>query len=145
MIDQVYDFFVRTGWALLRTAIAGLVPFLPGLVADPEGVAPVAASTVLLLVIVAALTSLSGIPSSDASWWEMLISRGLRQFAQFAAAGIGAATLLSDVDWSTLLAGATASAISTVLIAALTVIPQPSAVIIEYTPEHAIDTEEETI
>lgn len=140
------DFWQGIGWALLRTAIAGLVPFVPALLDDPEGVAPVAASTVGLLLIVAVLAALKGLPSTDgAFWWEVLASRGLRQFAQFAAAGVGVAVTLGDVDWQTVLTGAFASALSTVLIAALTLIPEtaPAAEVepLPYEPGHAIEEE----
>lgn len=125
MLGKIKRLAARIGWALLRTAIAGLTPFLPALMTNPGSVAPVAASTVGLLLVVAALTSLKGLPSTaSAPWWEVLVSRGLRQFAQFTLAGIGAAVTLGDVAWQDVIIGAAASALSTVLIAALTLIPQ---------------------
>lgn len=117
-------FWRQIGWALLRTALAGLVPFIPALAADPAGAWPAAASTVALLLIVTIATSLQGIPDPAAApWWQVLLSRGLRQFGQFAGAGLVGAVLLSDVDWTTLLTGAGASAVSTIILAALTLIP----------------------
>ena len=117
-------FWRSIGWALLRTALAGLVPFLPGLLATPEQTWPVAGSTVALLLVVTVATSLRGLPDSGtAAWWEILLSRGLRQFGQFTAAGLVGAVVLADVDWAILLTGAAASALSTVILAALTLIP----------------------
>lgn len=117
-------FWRAIAWTLVRTALAGLVPFLPGLTSDLAGTWPLVVGTVGLLLIATIATSLAGIVTPDtATWWEVLASRGLRQFAQFFAAGLIGAVLLSDVDWITLLQGAVASALSTVLLAALTIIP----------------------
>lgn len=129
-------FWRSIGWALVRTAIAGVAPFLRGLTSDPAATWPLALGTVGLLLIVTVATSLKGLAdASTATWWEILVSRGLRQFGQFFAAGLVGAAVLSDVDWVTLLQGATASALSTVLLAALTVIPGGD---IAYLPQHAI-------
>jgi len=115
-------FWRSIGLALVRTAIAGLVPFLPGLTSDPADTWPLAAGTVGLLLIVTVATSLRGLAdASTATWWEILAARGLRQFGQFLTAGLASAVVLSDVDWATLLQQAGASAASTVLLAALTV------------------------
>lgn len=122
------DFWRSIGWALVRTALAGLVPFIPALTADPASAWPLAASTVGLLLIAAVATSLRGLPDPDAApWWQVLASRGLRQFGQFIAAGLVGAVVWSDVDWSQLLNGATASALSTVVLAALTLLPTGDA------------------
>lgn len=130
-------FWRSIGLALVRTAIAGLVPFLPGLTRDPAGTWPLAAGAVGLLLIVTVATSLKGLAdTSTATWWEILAARGLRQFGQFAlASGLSTAVVLSDVDWPTLLQGASASALSTVLLAALTVVPGAD---VPYLPQHAI-------
>lgn len=117
-------FWRAVGWALARTLLAGVAPFLPLLVADPVGAWPAAVSTVALLLVVTVATSLSGIPTpGDAPWWQILTSRGLRQFGQFVAAGLASAVVLQDVDWTQLLTGGATSGISTVVIAALTLMP----------------------
>lgn len=117
-------FWRSIGWALVRTLLAGLVPFIPALTANPAGAWPLAASTVGLLLIVTVATSLRGIPDPAAApWWQILLSRGLRQFGQFLAAGLVGAVVLADVDWPSLLNGALASALSTVVLAALTLLP----------------------
>lgn len=117
-------FWRSIGWLLVRTAIAGITPFVPALAADPAGAWPAAVSTVGLLLIVAAATSVRGTVDPDtAPWWQVLLSRALRQFGQFVIAGTAGAVLLADVTWQSLLTGAAASALSTLLIAALTVIP----------------------
>jgi len=137
-------FWRSIGWALLRTALAGLVPFLPALLATPAQTWPVAASTVVLLLIVTVATSLRGLPDSGgAAWWEILLSRGLRQFGQFVAAGLVGAVVLADVDWPTLLTGAGASALSTVILAALTLIPgeHPAAAVVQYITTNVAESE----
>lgn len=124
-------FWRLIGWALVRTALAGLVPFLPGLTSNPARTWPLALGTVGLLLIVTVATSLSGIATPDtAPWWQILVSRGLRQLGQFFAAGLVGALVLSDVDWLTLLQGAVASAISTVVLAALTILPGDAITVI---------------
>lgn len=135
-------FWRGIGLALLRTLLAGLVPFIPALAADPRGTLPLAGSTVALLLIVTVATSLRGIPDPAAApWWQILLSRGLRQFGQFVAAGLASAVLLSDVDWSQLLTGAWASALSTVVLAALTLLPTAPALveISHLDPQRAIE------
>lgn len=132
LLDPV--FWRSIAWSLVRTALAGVTPFLPELFSDPAGAWPLVVGTVGLLLIVAVATSLSGIATPDtAPWWQVLISRGLRQFGQFFVAGLAGALVLSDVDWIALLQGAGASAGSTVILAALTIIPaDPTA---GYVPE----------
>ena len=121
-------FWRSIGWALARTALAGVVPFLPALVANQPGAWTLAGSTVAMLLIATTLTSLRGIPDPDsAPWWQILLSRGLRQAAQFAAAGTVGAVLLSDIDWAVLGQQTAASALSTVLLAALTILPSDTA------------------
>ncbi len=133
-------FWRSIGLALVRTAIAGVVPFLPGLTSDPAATWPLAAGTVGLLLIVTVATSLKGLAdASTATWWEILVARGLRQFGQFFAAGLVGAAVLSDVDWAALLQGASASALSTVLLAALTIIPGADYTV-AYLPREAIVT-----
>ncbi|MGC3954645.1 MAG: hypothetical protein QM804_10385 [Propionicimonas sp.] len=118
------QFWRSIGWALVRTFLAGVIPFIPGLTANPAETWPAAASTIVVLLVVTVATSLRGIPDPDAaSWWQLLLSRGLRQFGQFVAAGLVGAVVVSDVDWRTLLVGAAASALSTVVLAALTILP----------------------
>ena len=71
-------FWRQIGWALVRTGLAGIVPFLPGLTSDPAGTWPAAVGTVGLLLVVTVATSMSGIATPDtAPWWQVLMSRGL--------------------------------------------------------------------
>lgn len=135
------DFWRVIAWSLVRTALAGLVPFLPGLTSDLAGSWPLAAGTVGLLLIVTVATSLSGIATPDtAPWWQVLMSRGLRQAGQFFAAGLVGAVVLSDVNWVLLLQGTLASALSTVVLAALTIIPGDQLSVGPYVPQHADET-----
>ena len=121
-------FWRHIAWTLVRTALAGAVPFLPGLASDLAGTWPLAAGTIGLLLIAAIVTALAGIVTPDtAPWPELLLSRGMRQFGQFFAAGLVGAVVLSDVNWLLLLQGAVASALSTMILAALTVIPGDTA------------------
>lgn len=138
------DFWRSIGLALARTFIAGVVPFVPMLVENQPGAWLLAGSTVGLLLIVTVATSLKGIPDpSGAPWWQILASRGLRQFGQYVAAATVTAVLLTDVNWVAVLQGAGASAASTVLLAALTLLPTTTAevVLVEEAPRRAVESE----
>ena len=111
---------------LLRTFLAGVVPLILAYLNGQPIAWYAAISQIGLLLVAAILTSVAGIPVPGAApWWQILAVRFLRQFAQFVMAGIGTALLFSDVDWKTLLFGALASSVSTVLIGSLVVIPAP--------------------
>lgn len=124
-------FWRGIGWALVRTVLAGIVPFIPALTANEPNSWAKAGSTVGLLLIVTVVTSLKGLPDPVGTpWWQLLASRGLRQFGQFLAAGLVGAVVLTDVNWTALLTAAAASALSTVILAALTLLPDEYAVVV---------------
>jgi hypothetical protein len=115
---------------LLRTLIAGIVPFMLAYVNGQPIAWYAAISQIGLLLVAAILTSLAGIPiPGTAPYWEILLARFLRQLAQFMIAGVGTAILFSDVDWKTLVVGAVASALSTVLLGSLVVVPSSPVII----------------
>lgn len=110
--------------ALIRTAIAGFAPFLlafsNGQLVDWR----IVASQVALTVVIALATSLRGIPDpANATYWEVLGGRFLRQGSQFLIAAVGTATLFTEVKWWQILIGAGASALGTVLMSVLIVLP----------------------
>lgn len=120
--------FTRTFWvsiaqALTRTALAGLVPFLPALFDDPATAWQPALSTIAVLLVVTVATSLRGMADGSGTWWSVALQRATRQFGQFITAGLATAVVLSDVDWPLLLRGAGASAAATFVLAALTLLP----------------------
>lgn len=118
------EWWKQTYGALFRTLIAGLAPFLLAYSNGQPQDWRVVASQVGLLLIMAALSSLKGIPvPNGASYWEVLGARFLRQFAQFLIAGIGTAVYFTEVPWWAVLVGATTSALSTVLIGSLYLLP----------------------
>ena len=122
------DYWKTMGFALLRTLIAGLVPFATAYSAGVPVDFVQTALTIALLLVVTILSSFRGVPiPQEAPFFEVVLARFLRQFAQFTIAGIGTAVLITEVDWKTLLLGALASAVATALIAALTVIPGQQA------------------
>lgn len=119
-------FWVSIGWALLRTGLAALVPFLPALFLNP---ATAWFPTVLALgpvLILAVLTSLAGLPADGGgTWWQIGISRAVRQFGQYFLGALPASFALLGIDWRTLLLSAAASAAATFVLYCLTVIPTP--------------------
>lgn len=105
---------------LLKTALAALVPFIPALVANPAEAWPVAVFTIALAVVIAAATALVSIPDvSDQGWLVAALAKGLRQFGQMIVAATAGAVLLTDVEWSSVLTTAAASAVTTLVIAAV--------------------------
>jgi hypothetical protein len=111
-------------WPIVRTAAAAVAMFVPGLVMNPRGTCEVAALTVGLAVALAIATGLVSLPDdSTASWWSRTLLKGLRQFGQMVVAAGAGAVLLTDVPWSEVLPLAAGSALTTVILAALTSIP----------------------
>lgn len=117
-------FWRAAALTVLRTFLAASVPFVPGLLADLAATWQMWLLTTGVTVVLAIANALRGIPSlTDAPWWEVALQRGLRQFGQFLAAGLAGAALLTDVDWRSLLLSAAASALSTLVLAAIDVLP----------------------
>lgn len=128
-------FWQAIGWALARTVMAAVVPFLPALFADPAGAWLPALLQIIPMMIVAVLTMLGGLPSVDSGpWWEVALQRAVRQFGQYLLAALPASFLLSDVDWRSVLLAAASSAVATLVLAALSIIPS-APVLTEYAPE----------
>lgn len=133
----------RTWWAavarpLIRTALAGVVPFVPALVADPAGAWQVAVLTVALAVVGAVGLALVSLPDAGVtSWWERALRRAVRQFGQMLVASTASAVLLTDVDWGAVGRTALASALVTVILAALGQDEQPETMDPAYLPPAA--------
>lgn len=118
------SFWRGLGGVLLRTLIAGAAPFIGPLVKDFQGSVGLASSTVAMLLIATVLSSLRGTTDPEnATWWQLLVSRSLRQGAQFAAAAVVTAVVLSDVNWYSLGQDTLISMLTTLGIAALQVLP----------------------
>jgi hypothetical protein len=82
---------------------------------------------VALSVVASYITSLGGLKELTdgvAPKWLATLVRAIKQFAQTAAAYIGAAVLLSDVNWNDLLVVAATSAAMSVLQSVLTSLPE---------------------
>lgn len=120
-----FSFWRQLGWSLLRTAIAAVTAFVPGLVERPGEVWAEALSVVSLALIVQVATSLKGLPDEGGvTWWQLVISRSLRTFGQVIAGAAGSAALLTDLPWHDVLQAAISAAVTTVLLTALTILPQ---------------------
>jgi len=165
------DFWKGIGFALFRTFVAAVFPFLLAYSAGVPILPLAVVSQVALVLIITVLTSFKGLPEPgpNATFWEILGSRFIRQFTQFMIAGIGTILLVENVPWWTLLAGAFASAAATAMQASLIVIPgvnvtSPPAVVVapagtfvitnnsaapmvevveDYAPERVASTDEE--
>ena len=114
---------------LVKTALAAIVPFIPALTNDFEGSWQIALLTVLLAVILAAATALVSLPhSADQGWLGASIAKALRQFGQMVVAATAGGALLTDVDWPTILKAGAVSAITTLVIAAVTSLGGPKPI-----------------
>lgn len=124
-------FWQMVGWAVLRTALAALVPAIPALVNDPTTAWLPALLTVGLIVVITIATLLAGLPSTDSgTWWAVAAQRAVRQFGQYVAGAAVGGVLLTDFDWRLILTAALASALSTFILAALTLVPSLDAAVI---------------
>ena len=115
-------YWVKSGKAIARTAVAAFIPVLTVVAAGGTVDWSYTLLAVGLTVVAAILTAMVGIPEDITSNPVLIVVfRFLRQWAQYLVAATASAALLTDVVWPALLAQATVSAITTVLIAALDV------------------------
>lgn len=123
-------FWVATGWALLRTAGAAVVPYIAILLSDPRQGAIQIAINVIPITAVAAISMLAGLPPTDSGpWYSVAFQRAVRQFGQFLLgalpASAGAIIALGLPGIEKLLLAAAASGLATFVIAAIAIIPPP--------------------
>jgi hypothetical protein len=89
----------------LYTAVAIAVPYIGGsLIAGVPWLTAASAAAVGFIASLA--TSLFGLPEVagvDLPWWLAAVERVVKTFFQAVASGLVGATLLSDVDWPTIL------------------------------------------
>lgn len=120
----------RTWWkgAALRalyTAFAIALPYLGGaLISDVPWLTIVSAAGLGFLASLA--TSLAGLPEAngvDLPWWLAAVERVVKTFAQALAAGFLGATLLADVDWSTVLQASLLAALTSLVRLILATLP----------------------
>lgn len=121
----------HTAWwkaALLRalyTAFAIALPYLGGaLIADVPWLT--IASAAALGFVASLATSLAGLPESvgvNLPWWLAAIERVVKTFAQALAAGFIGATLLADVDWSTVVQASLIAALTSLVRLVLATLP----------------------
>lgn len=138
------QFWRGIGWALFRTALAGIVPFIPGLVQAPQETWLPAVATLVPLLVVAIATSLKGLADpTSATWPVILASRFLRQAGQFASGFLVGAVVMQDIDWTALWQGTLASALSTLVLTAMTLLPQETATPAVVVPGEVVEEEYE--
>lgn len=119
-----------TWWkaALLRalyTAFAIALPYLGGaLIVDVPWLT--IASAAALGFVASVATSLAGLPESvgvNLPWGLAAIERVVKTFAQALAAGFIGATLLADVDWSTVVQASLIAALTSLVRLVLATLP----------------------
>lgn len=113
-----------TGQRVLATVLAALLGIITPLMTGSMTTLT-AASMLAMTALVTAATALAGLPEVTGETlpvWKAVIHRTAKTLGQTAAAGIGTALLLSDVDWrvlATSVASATAITLIRTLIAHL--------------------------
>lgn len=128
----------RTWWkdASLRalyTAFAIALPYLGGaLIADVPWLT--IASAAGLGFVASLATSLAGLPEANGvnlPWWLAAVERVVKTFAQALAAGFIGATLLTDVEWSTVVQASLIAALTSLVRLILATLPaDPTAPIV---------------
>jgi Putative lactococcus lactis phage r1t holin len=92
-----------------------------------------AAGAVLLAVVVALLQGLVDLPTGPGGWVPDAVGRAIRTFAQTALGSVGAAVLITDVPWETVLSASALAAVTS-LITSLAATPAGSSSV-KGTPE----------
>jgi len=124
--------WAAAGQRAARSALVVLVPYVMtgGGVSHVDYV--VAASAAGLMAVLSLLTSLAGLPELDGtgtSWWAAALVRGVKSFAQAIVALAGPSwVLLSDVPWSTVIDGAAAAAVGSVILGLIGKLPEAQPV-----------------
>lgn len=109
-----------------RTAIVLIVPYVVGVPlneVDPINILLIAT----LGFVSSLLTSLKGLPEIDGKvlpWWRATLNRMAKSFGQGVFTGLGSALLLTDVDWSAALLLGLGGALGSLLLAALSALPE---------------------
>lgn len=122
------DALVRAG----RTAIIFAIPFFPAW--QPIGEADYATSllTAGLGAVTSLVTSLRGLPETNGvnvSKWRAIVTRCAISLGQGIATGIGAAAILTDVDWGAAFQLGAAGVVGSLLLGILTALPETSEVV----------------
>ena len=120
-MDNIFTkaWWLTIAWPLIRTALAGLAPFIPGLVTNWGDTWQMALLTVGLALVVAVAMALASLPDEGGSWLEKAIRRAIRQFGQMVAGATASALVLTDVDLKAVLLTAAGSALATLFLAAM--------------------------
>lgn len=115
------------GQRALRSFLVGLVPFVPAILQGSTAAIWAALSTGSLLAVLSLAWSFKSLPEVDdvpRPWWAAALDRTVRTFAQALLANIPAVTLIQDVPWQVLLTNAAASAIGSLILAAISALPE---------------------
>lgn len=129
MLTQILSraWWIAAGQRAARTALVVLLGVLRPLIVDPASTWGPALSTVALAVLVSLATSLASLPETDGtgrSWARAALSRAARTAGQTLVAGVGSSVLWSDVAWTTLWQTVAVATLGTVLLAAISVLPE---------------------
>ena len=114
----------------IRTALVISIAYVPASLSAEVPYITIALAAGLGL-IVSFLTSLTGLPEVSGvnePWWKAVIERVVKSIAQGAIVGVGAAVLITDVDWSQVGTMALTAGFGSLLLAVIASLPEDNGI-----------------
>lgn len=126
--------WAAAGQRAARSALVVMVTYVIGAGGLSHINATLALSAGALMAVLSLVTSLAGLPELDGTqvpWWVAVLVRGLKSFFQaLGALWLPSWVVLTDVPWATVLDGAAATALGTILLALISHLPETQALTI---------------
>lgn len=114
----------------VRSALVISIAYVPASLSAEVPYITIALAAALGL-IVSFLTSLTGLPEVagvNEPWWKAVIERVVKSIAQGAIVGVGAAVLITDVDWSQVGTMALTAGFGSLLLAVIASLPEDNGI-----------------
>lgn len=114
----------------IRSALVISIAYVPASLSAEVPYVTIALAAALGL-IVSYLTSLTGLPEVagvNEPWWKAVVERVVKSVAQGAIVGVGAAVLITDVDWSSVGTMALTAGFGSLLLAVLSSLPEDNGI-----------------
>lgn len=114
----------------VRSALVISIAYVPASLSAEVPYITIALAAALGL-IVSYLTSLIGLPEVtgvNEPWWKVVVERVVKSVAQGAIVGVGAAVLITDVDWSQVGTMALTAGFGSLLLAVIASLPEDNGI-----------------
>lgn len=114
------------GLRAARTALVVALPYIPitYLGNIPYITIGLVCGLAIVLSFLTSLTGISEVSGVPRPWWYAVLSRVIKTVAQAAITGIGAAVLITDVQWDSLLQFALTAGFGSLVLALLGTLPE---------------------